>query len=161
MSKQSASKKLPLVHLKKNFFFFCCGSYLKSLLNLLQYCFMFLDFWLQGTGDHSSLTRDRTHTSYIGRWNLNHWTNRELPLYFRDNKDHSQQCMKGNNVASIYSERRRDIEKECGRNGEGGEEIRCFWNHCILGIFQLGLTFVRADMGPKRMTLLCQVCTIF
>ena len=29
--------------------------------------------------------------------------------------------MKGNNTASIYSERRRDKEKECGRNGEGGE----------------------------------------
>jgi len=29
--------------------------------------------------------------------------------------------MKGNNIASIYSERRSDKEKEYGRNGEGGE----------------------------------------
>ena len=28
----------------------------------------------------SSLTRDQTHTSYIGRWNLNHWTTWEVTL---------------------------------------------------------------------------------
>ena len=35
--------------------------------------------WPWGTWDLSSLTRDRTHTSCIGRWRLNHWTAREVP----------------------------------------------------------------------------------
>ena len=55
---------------------------LKSLLNLLQYCFcifMLMVFCLQGMWDLSSPTRDRTHTPCIGR-SLNHWTAREFPI---------------------------------------------------------------------------------
>ena len=31
--------------------------------------------------DLSFLTRDRTHVPCVGRWILNHWTNREVPLW--------------------------------------------------------------------------------
>ena len=32
--------------------------------------------------DLKSLTRDRTHTTYIGKLSLNHWPPREVPPYF-------------------------------------------------------------------------------
>ena len=47
------------------------------------FLFYVLYFWLQGMWNLSSPTRDRTHTSCIRRWSLNHWTYREvLPSYF-------------------------------------------------------------------------------
>ena len=60
---------------------------LKSLLNLLQYCFCFCLFVCFGllAERHmgiSSLNRDRTHTSCFGRQRLIHWTNREVPLNY-------------------------------------------------------------------------------
>ena len=63
--------------------FFWCGPFLKSLLNLLQYCFwfMFWFFWPQGMWCLSSLTWDQTCTPCIGRWNLNHWTTGEVPVW--------------------------------------------------------------------------------
>ena len=62
--------------------FFWCGPFLKSLLNLLQYCFcfMFWFYWPWGIWDLSSLTRDETHTPCNGRRSLKHWTAREVPL---------------------------------------------------------------------------------
>ena len=49
-------------------FFFWCGPFLKSLLNLLQYCFCFhvLVVWLQGVWHLSSPTRARTCTPCTG-----------------------------------------------------------------------------------------------
>ena len=66
------------------FFFFSCGPFLKSLLNLLQYCFCFMFWffgcdWPRGVQNLSSPTRDWTHTPCIGRQSLNHWTVREIP----------------------------------------------------------------------------------
>ena len=54
---------------------------LKSVLNLLQYCFCFyaLVFWPLGMWNLSSLTRDQTCTPCIGRQSLNHWTATEVP----------------------------------------------------------------------------------
>ena len=62
----------------------CIFFFLKSLLNLLQYCFcfMFWVFWLQGMWDLSSLIRDQTCTPCIERWSLNHWTTREVLRLF-------------------------------------------------------------------------------
>ena len=67
-------------NLLENSFLFVC--FLMSLLNLLKYCFysMFLVFWPRSMWDLSFLTRDWTHTSCIGRWSLNHWTTRGVPL---------------------------------------------------------------------------------
>ena len=45
----------------------------------------------------SSQTRDRTHTPSIGRRSLNHWTAREVPLYFLK-KQVSPSCVAGGNV---------------------------------------------------------------
>ena len=58
--------------LKIFFFFFWCGPFLKSLLNLLQYCFcfMFLFFSPQCIWGLSSLTRDQTLSPCIGRRSL-------------------------------------------------------------------------------------------
>ena len=42
--------------------------------------FYILSFWLWGMWDLSSLTRDRTCILCIGRWSLNHWTAREVPI---------------------------------------------------------------------------------
>ena len=57
-----------------------CGPFLKSLLNLLQYCFcsVFWFFGCEACGNLSSPTRDRTHTPCIGRRSLNHWAAREV-----------------------------------------------------------------------------------
>ena len=52
-----------------SFFFF-----LKSLLNLLQYCFCFM-FWFFGC----KASGDWTPVPCIGRRSLNHWTTREIP----------------------------------------------------------------------------------
>ena len=56
------------------FFFRFFWPFLKSLLNLLQYCFCFM-FWPQG--DLSSSTRNQTLTSCVR--SLNCWTTREVP----------------------------------------------------------------------------------
>ena len=81
----------------------------KSLLNLFQYYFCFmLFFWVFGCeacGNLSFQTRDRTCTSCIGRWSLNHWTTREVTLFliFEDvhtdfhsgcTNLHSQKCIR-------------------------------------------------------------------
>ena len=62
-------------------YFFDVDHFLKSLLNLLPYCFcfMFLVFWPRGMWDLSSPTRDRTHTSCIGRRSPNHCATKEVP----------------------------------------------------------------------------------
>ena len=62
--------------------FFWCGPFLKSLLNLLQYCFLFL-FWFWGheTWDPSSPNSDQTCIPFNRRQSLNHWTTREVPAY--------------------------------------------------------------------------------
>ena len=54
---------------------FWCWPFLKSLLNLLQYCFFFCP---QGMWNCSSLTRDQTCTLCIGRKSLNHLPPRKL-----------------------------------------------------------------------------------
>ena len=56
---------------------------LKSLLNLLQYCFCFIFwfFWPGGMWDLSSPTRNQIHVPCIGRWSLNHWIARQVPLF--------------------------------------------------------------------------------
>ena len=61
--------------------FFSCGPFLKSLFNLLQYCFsfMFCFFWFRGMWDLSSPARDQTQTPCIGRRSLNYWTTRKAP----------------------------------------------------------------------------------
>ena len=56
-----------------------CGSFLKSLFNLLQYCFCFIFWFLSCMRDLSFLTRDWTHTLSTGRQSLTHWTAREVP----------------------------------------------------------------------------------
>ena len=45
---------------------------------LLFYVLVFLPW---GMWEHSSPTRDRTCTSCIERWSLNHWTTWEVPIY--------------------------------------------------------------------------------
>ena len=65
---------------KKNFLW--CTPLLKSLLNLLHYCFYFM-FWFFGhkaCGNLSSLIRDQTCTLCIESWNLRHWNAREVPF---------------------------------------------------------------------------------
>ena len=81
----------------------------KSLLNLFQYyfCFMgFLGFWLWGMWDLSFQNQGSNQfISCIGRWSLNHWTTREVPLFliFEDvhtdlhsgcTNLHSQKCIR-------------------------------------------------------------------
>ena len=69
-------ERLFLLFFFKIYMYFLCGPFLKSLLNLLLYCFCcyyILDFWPQGMWDPSSPTRDRICTPCIGRWNHNHY----------------------------------------------------------------------------------------
>ena len=73
--------KGPCIFLSSFFFFFRCGPFFKTLLDLLQYyfCVMFQFFWLWGMWIFSSPTRDQTHTPWVRRWGLHHWTSREVP----------------------------------------------------------------------------------
>ena len=64
------------------FFFFWYGPFLKSFLNLLQYFFYVLVFWLGGMWGLSSPTRDQTCTPCTGRRSPNHWTAGETPQNF-------------------------------------------------------------------------------
>ena len=59
---------------------FLCGPPLRSLLNLLQYCFcsIFLVFCPLDMWDVRSLTRNWTHTPCTGRWSLTNW-----PIFFQ------------------------------------------------------------------------------
>ena len=60
-----------------------CGPFLKSLLNLLQYCFspMFC-FFLAARYVWSQLPdQDWNLTSCIGKWSINPWITREVPIY--------------------------------------------------------------------------------
>ena len=67
----------------ESFFFFLIWTVFEVLLNLLQcsICFMFWFFWPWDMWDISSLTRNWTYTSCIGRWSLNHWTAREVLIH--------------------------------------------------------------------------------
>ena len=47
---------------------------------LLLGVFVAFFFFFFGVWNLSSLTRDQTHTLCIGRWSLNPWTTREVPL---------------------------------------------------------------------------------
>ena len=59
--------------------FFVMDHFLKSLLNLLQHCFLLcFGFRLPGMWDLRSLTNDQT-PALCRRLSLNHWTVREVP----------------------------------------------------------------------------------
>ena len=57
---------------------------LKSLLNLLQYCFCFV-FWPLGMWDLRSPTRDQTRIPCIVRQSRNHWTTRPACTCLKEN----------------------------------------------------------------------------
>ena len=62
-----------------------CGPFLKSLLNLLQYCFCFMFcffFWLRGMWDLSSPMRNQTTLLTLEGKLSNHWTTREVLVHF-------------------------------------------------------------------------------
>ena len=76
--------------MKLDFFFkvFLMWTIFKVFIEFVTILLLFyvLVFWLQGTWDLSSLTRDRTCTPCFGRRSLNHWTTREvLRLDYWDN----------------------------------------------------------------------------
>ena len=62
------------------FFFFFDVDHFKSLYWICYHTVSVLcfGFWLQGTWNLSSLTRDSTCTAWTGRRRLNHWTTREV-----------------------------------------------------------------------------------
>ena len=59
--------------------FFGHGPSLKSLLNLLEYCFYVLVSWQWDMWDSSSPTNNQTVTCCIGRQSLNPWNTRDAP----------------------------------------------------------------------------------
>ena len=66
--------------------FFFIWTIFKVVIEFVTILLLFYGFfWPQGIGDLSSLTRDGTCTPCIGRWRLNHWSDREvLEFYFRE-----------------------------------------------------------------------------
>ena len=68
------------------YIYVCVCVYTKGFKKILYwiftvlFLFYFLVFWLQGMWDLSSLTRDWIRTPCIGRWSLNHWSTREVPI---------------------------------------------------------------------------------
>ena len=83
-------------------FFFLMWTIFKAFIEFVTTMLLFyvLVFWLRGTWDLSAPTRDQTHTPCIGRWNLNRWTTREVPIIqaferrLRRGKVGRQQCVK-------------------------------------------------------------------
>ena len=71
--------------------FFLCGPFLKSLLNLLQYCFQFM-FWFFGYKASYSWTRDWNCNPCFGRWRPNHWTTHPWRFFFSDIFLHKPKC---------------------------------------------------------------------
>ena len=75
------------------FLTFCwCGPFSWVFIEFFAILLLFyvLVFWPQDMWDLSSLTRDWTCTPCIGRWRLNHWVTREVPLLYLDCKDFTQ-----------------------------------------------------------------------
>ena len=67
------------------FIFIWCGTFFKVFIEfviILLLFFMFCFFWPRGTWYLSSLTRDWTRIPCIGRQSLNHWTAREITMWF-------------------------------------------------------------------------------
>ena len=63
-------------------FFFWCGPFLKSLLNLLHYCFCFM-FWVSGHVASGILVPQPAMepiSPALAVWSLNHWTARKFPI---------------------------------------------------------------------------------
>ena len=63
---------------------FSCGPFVKSSLNLLQWRFYVSVFWPRSLWDLGSQTGDQTRTPCIGRWSLNHWATRGVPIQALD-----------------------------------------------------------------------------
>ena len=64
-------------------FFFLCGPFFEVFIEFVTTPLVFfnaLAYWPQSMWDLSFPTRNRTHTPCTGRWNLNHWTTREVPI---------------------------------------------------------------------------------
>ena len=60
---------------------FWCRPFLRFSLNCYSIApILCFDFWPEGMWDLISPPRDQTCTAYTGRWGLNHWTTREVPL---------------------------------------------------------------------------------
>ena len=61
---------------------FWCGPFLKIFIEFVTIFLLLyvLDFWPLGMWDLSSPSRNQTHTLCTGRWTLNHWTARKVPL---------------------------------------------------------------------------------
>ena len=65
------------------FFFSLLWTISKSLLNMWQYCFCFMFWFLTGRRvilELLSPTGDQTCVPCTGKWSLNHWTTRKVPL---------------------------------------------------------------------------------
>ena len=106
--------------------FFWCGPFLKSLLNLLQYCFCFMLWFFGhwGMWDLSSPTRDWTHTPCIGRQTLNHWTAREvrsLGSWGQVTLDYLGRAL-NLMTSALHKKRRTDIEMKAMRRWRQGSE---------------------------------------
>ena len=64
------------------FFFDVEHFFLKSLLNLLLYCFCFVLFLAKGIWYLNSPTRVWTHRPWLRRWSLNQWTTRKVAISY-------------------------------------------------------------------------------
>ena len=75
-------QKVGILCIFLKFFFFLMWTIFKVFIEFVTILLLFyvLVFWLRGTWDLSSLTRDQTHTRCIGRRSLNHWSAREVSL---------------------------------------------------------------------------------
>lgn len=62
-------------------FFFWCGPFSKSILNLLQYCFLSMIFGPLAMRPAGSHLLNQGSNPQIGSWNLNHWSPREVPVH--------------------------------------------------------------------------------
>ena len=68
---------------RKKGWFFWCGAFSKVMeFVTILLLFLVFVFWPQGMWDSSSPKGSQIHTPCIGRWSLNHWTAREVPIFF-------------------------------------------------------------------------------
>ena len=77
------SQSVQSIFLRFLVFFFLMWTLFKVLIEFVQHCFCF-KFWFFGCkacGILESRLGIEPHTPCIGRWNLSHWTAREVPSW--------------------------------------------------------------------------------
>ena len=145
--------KLIKINLCFFFAFFLMWHIFKVFVGFVTVLLLFyaLVFWPWVMWDPSSPTRDWTHTPYMGRWSLNHWTAMKVPFLFLFTRGPSKVKTKGRRQLN----RQQWLLRSQTSDGEGGMDFT--------GLITLNPTLhwvgwcppkIHAHLEPQNVTLL-------